>query len=79
MLTLETIKKAIDKIELDYDATVIYKLRLQVEDCLNFLSYYDDLKETLFSEDFGLNSDQINDIRDIQFMMLDFFGIEEEN
>ena len=73
MNTIDSIKNSIDKIENIY---VALKLRLQLENCLTCEWYYDDLNETLFCEDFGLSSDDLNDIRDVQFSMLDFFGIE---
>lgn len=76
MITIDYIKNSIDKIEDIYGVDIALKLRLQLENCKNCEWYYDDLNETLFCEDFGLSSDDLNDIRDVQFSMLDFFGIE---
>jgi hypothetical protein len=76
MNTIDNIKNCIDKIENIYGVNVGLKLRLQLENCLTCEWYYDDLNETLFCEDFGLNSDDLNDIRDIQFSILQFFGVE---
>jgi hypothetical protein len=73
MNTIDNIKNSINKIE---NIDVALKLRLQLENCLTCEWYYDDLNETLFCEDFGLNSDDLNDIRDIQFSILQFFGVE---
>jgi hypothetical protein len=71
--TIDSIKNSIDKIE-NIDVTL--KLRLQLENCLNCEWYYDDLNETLFCEDFGLNSDDLNDVREVQYLILQFFGVE---
>jgi len=76
MNTIDRIKNDINKIENIYGVEVALKLRLQLENCLNCEWYYDDLAETLFSEDFGLTSDDLNDVRDVQFSILQFFGIE---
>jgi hypothetical protein len=76
MNTIDNIKNCIDKIEDIYGVDVALKLRLQLENCKNCEWYYDDLNATLFSEDFGLSSDNLNDIRDIQFSILQFFGVE---
>jgi hypothetical protein len=73
MNTIDNIKNSINKIE---NIDVALKLRLQLENCLTCEWYYDDLNETLFCEDFGLSSDDLNDIRDIQFSILQFFGVE---
>ena len=73
MNTIDSIKNSIDKIE-NIDVTL--KLRLQLENCLNCEWYYDDLNETLFCEDFGLNSDDLNDVREVQYLILQFFGVE---
>lgn len=79
MNAIDRIKKTIEQLELIYDVSVIYKLRLQFENCLNCHWYHEDLKATLFCEDFGLNSDELIDIRDFQFMLLDYFGGYYEN
>jgi len=76
MNTIDYIKNAIDKIENSHGVDVALKLRLQLENCLNCEWDYDDLKETLFSEDFGLDSDDVNDVRDVQHSILQFFGVE---
>ena len=74
MNAIDRIKKTIEQLELIYDASVIYKLRLQFENCLNCEWYYEDLKATLFCEDFGLSSEDLIEIRDFQFTLLDYFG-----
>jgi hypothetical protein len=76
MNTIDHIKNSINKIENLYGEEVALKLRLQLENCLTCEWYYDDLNATLFSEDFGLSSDDLNDIRDIQFSILQFFGVK---
>jgi hypothetical protein len=77
MITIDYIKNSIDKIENIYGVDVALKLLLQLENCLNCEWYYDDLNETLFCEDFGLTSDDLNDVRDVQHSMLQFFGVEK--
>jgi len=77
MNTIDYIKNSIDKIENIYGVEVARKLRLQLENCLNCEWDYDDLNDTLFCEDFGLDSDDLNDIRDIQHSILQFFGVEK--
>ncbi len=76
MITIDYIKNAINKIENLYGVNVALKLRLQLENCLTCEWYYDDLNETLFCEDFGLSSDDLNDIREVQYSILQFFGVE---
>jgi hypothetical protein len=76
MNTIDSIKNSIDKIEDIYGVNVGLKLRLQFENCLNCEWYYDDLNETLFCEDFGLSSDDLNDVREVQYLILQFFGVE---
>jgi hypothetical protein len=76
MNTIDYIKNSIDKIEDIYGVDVALKLRLQLENCKNCEWYYDDLNETLFSEDFGLSSDDLNDVREVQYLILQFFGVE---
>jgi len=76
MDTIDSIKNDINKIENIYGVDVALKLRLQLENCLDCEWYYDDLNETLFCEDFGLDSDDVNDVREVQFSILQFFGIE---
>jgi hypothetical protein len=76
MNTIDSIKNSINKIEDIYGVDVALKLSLQLENCLNCEWYYDDLNETLFSEDFNLCSDDLNGIRDVQFSILQFFGVE---
>jgi hypothetical protein len=73
MNTIDNIKNSINKIE---NIDVALKLRLQLENCLTCEWYYDDLNETLFCEDFGLASDELNDIREVQYLILQFFGVE---
>jgi hypothetical protein len=73
MNTIDNIKNSINKIE---NIDVALKLRLQLENCLNCEWYYDDLNETLFCEDFGLNSDDLNDVREVQYLILEFFGVK---
>ena len=79
MNDIDRIKKTIEQLELIYDASVIYKLRLQFENCLSCEWYYEDLKTTLLCEDFDLNSEDLIDIRDFQFMLLDYFEGYYEN
>jgi hypothetical protein len=76
MNTIDSIKNSIDKIEDIYGVDVALKLRLQLENCLTCEWYYDDLNETLFCEDFGLNSDDLNDVREVQYLILEFFGVK---
>jgi hypothetical protein len=76
MNTIDYIKNSINKIEDIYGVDVALKLRLQLENCLNCEWYYDDLNETLFCEDFGLSSDDLNDVREVQYLILQFFGVE---
>jgi hypothetical protein len=76
MNTIDSIKNSIDKIENIYGVDVGLKLRLQFENCLNCEWYYDDLNETLFCEDFGLSSDDLNDVREVQYLILEFFGVK---
>jgi hypothetical protein len=76
MNTIDYIKNSINKIEDIYGVDVALKLRLQLENCLTCEWYYDDLNETLFCEDFGLNIDDLNDVRDVQHSILQFFGVE---
>jgi hypothetical protein len=73
MNTIDNIKNSINKIE---NIDVALKLRLQLENCLTCEWYYDDLNETLFCEDFGLNSDDLNDVREVQYLILEFFGVK---
>ena len=76
MNTIDNIRNAIDKIENNYGIDVALKLRLQLENCLTCEWYYADLNDTLFCEDFGLHSSDLNDIREVQYTILNFFGIE---
>jgi hypothetical protein len=76
MNTIDYIKNSINKIEDIYGVDVALKLRLQLENCLTCEWYYDDLNETLFCEDFGLNSDDLNDVREVQYLILEFFGVK---
>jgi hypothetical protein len=75
MNTIDNIKNSIDKIENMYGSDVALKLRLQLENCFNCEWYVEDLKESLFCEDFGLHSDDLNDVREVQYSILVFFGI----
>ena len=77
MNTINKIKNDIDKIEDLHGVDIALKLRLQFENCLTCEWYCDDLKETLFCEDFGLHSDDLNDVREVQYSILNFFGIEK--
>ena len=77
MNTIDKIKNDIDKIENIYGVGVALKLRLQLENCLTCEWYYDDLNATLFCEDFGLDSDDLNEVRDVQYSILILFGIEK--
>jgi hypothetical protein len=76
MNTIDSIKNSINKIENIYGVNVALKLRLQLENCLICEWYYGDLNETLFCEEFGLSNDDLNDVREVQHSILQFFGVK---
>ena len=73
---MKKIENRIEKLELIYPAEVILKLRLQLEDAKNASWSRDELTEHLLSDDFGLQSDELNDIRDVQHDIINYFGEE---
>ena len=71
---MERISDRIKKLELSYSDEVVLKLRLQLEDAKNSQWTVNKLTEHLLSEDFGLDSDELDDIRDVQHEIITFFG-----
>lgn len=71
---MKKIENRIEKLELSYSDEVILKLRLQLEDAKNSQWTVNELTQHLLSEDFGLDSDELNDIRDVQHDIINYFG-----
>ena len=73
---MERISDRIKKLELSYSDEVILKLRLQLEDAKSGEWTAEELSAHLLCEDFGLDSDELDDIRDVQHEIITFFGEE---
>ncbi len=71
---MKKIENRIEKLELSYSDEVILKLRLQLEDAKSGEWTAEELSAHLLCEDFGLQSDELNDIRDVQHDIINYFG-----
>ena len=71
---MKKIEDAINSLENLFSIEVILKLRLQLEDAKNAQWSCNELREHLLSEDFGLEQDDLDVIREIQHDIINYFG-----
>lgn len=71
---MKKIENTINSLENLFSIEVILKLRLQLEDAKNAQWSCNELREHLLSEDFGLDQDDLDVIREIQHDIINYFG-----